>query len=34
VLEPGYLFVRNIAMVFDAYLESKDPEANIFSRTI
>ena len=34
VLDPGRLFVRNIAMVFDAYLESKDPEASIFSRTI
>jgi oxygen-independent coproporphyrinogen-3 oxidase len=34
VLDRGRLFVRNIAMVFDAYLESKPPGATIFSRTV
>ncbi|MGD8397085.1 MAG: coproporphyrinogen III oxidase, partial [Candidatus Eiseniibacteriota bacterium] len=34
VLPPGRLFVRNIAMVFDAHLRTKDPEANLFSRTV
>ena len=34
VLPPGRLFVRNIAMVFDAHLKKKDPEANLFSRTV
>ena len=30
----GRLLVRNVAMVFDAYLETKPPEASIFSRTV
>ena len=34
-VEPlGKLFVRNVAMVFDQYLASKNPEAKIFSRTV
>jgi oxygen-independent coproporphyrinogen-3 oxidase len=34
VLERGKLFVRNIAMVFDRYLRSKDPGKPVFSRTV
>ena len=34
-VEPlGQLFVRNVAMVFDRYLASKTPNAQIFSKTV
>ena len=34
-VEPlGKLFVRNVAMLFDRYLASKNPDAQIFSRTV
>ena len=34
-VEPlGKLFVRNVAMLFDRYLASKNPDKQIFSRTV
>ena len=35
VTQMGRIFIRNVAMLFDAYLESKSPEApKVFSRTL
>jgi oxygen-independent coproporphyrinogen-3 oxidase len=34
VKEEGRLFVRNVCMAFDAYLEAKSAEKPVFSRTV
>ena len=34
VLPLGRLFVRNVCMVFDAYLKKKNGDRQVFSRTV
>jgi coproporphyrinogen III oxidase-like Fe-S oxidoreductase len=34
VVGDGRLFIRNIGMVFDAYLRQKKPGERMFSRTV
>ena len=34
VLPLGRLFVRNVCMVFDAYLKKKNGDGQVFSRTV